>query len=585
MTAAPSWTRTAPDGYTVAARDGAPRHTWSFVVDDLPATTGAGSESWLVPLLRLDGGTVRVALVVAPVSDGAAALWLTLQETGHEATARTREARGWTRDRRVDHALADAERIQEEFAAGVGRVVRLGVSITLEAPTPPALDDLKARAIALLERRRLVWRDLHWRHDLGFRQTMVDGPRALWCPQPTNTSTVAYSWPAAGSTVSMPAGPFWGVGAASAAPVLYDVYAQDQGVPAPHVALLGNTGHGKSTAFAHLLAEYLTQPRPPEAIVIDPKGDYRRLCAALGGQRVAFSAAPAQTINVMDLPPLPDGPPLPGGSGGENPVHEAALNVVGFLQLACGQQTPLTDEETAQAQMAALRAYADERGGRKPIKPDDPGTWRYPAPTLGRLHAALLERPATRSLANRLEPYAVGPLSALFGRPTTLDAANPLVVFDLVDLRDQLRPVAVFLIGTHTWHRARRVPARRVFGMDEVPALLAHPATARLVGDMCAMGRSFGLSVWLLGQSRADFEQNAEGRRALEKCHTRLTLTGVGAGVLDTPRGRVALRILPTPEVQSWLPQPVRSGAEAAATGLQAAASSRRRLTPSHTFP
>lgn len=551
---APSWTETRPGGYLVAAADGSPRHTWSLVIDDLPATTGAGGASWLVPLLRLDG-TVRLALHVEPVSAKAAGWWLTLQESGHRSTTALRERSGLLADRTVARAAQDADRVQQEVADGVTRLFRVGLTVTLEAPTAEALEALKAQAIAYLDRRLLTWRDLHWRHDLAFRGALPDGPRTAWCQRVTTTSTLAYSWPCVGSTVSMGVGPLWGIGVEDEAPVLYDPRRAELGVPGPHVVLLGATGVGKTTTTTNLVSQLLLDADPPDVVLIDPKGDYRRLAAELGGQRVAINTAPDDAMNVCDLPPPPTDKAL---RRQHNAVDEAVENLTGFLALACGQQTPLTDEEVALAQAAALRMYAS--AGPRPIRREDPGTWLGgpgTMPVLADLQAALDDLGA-HSLAVRLGPYATGIYSGLFGRATTLQADRSLVVFGLEELAERLQPLATYLITAHTWMRARRAQrggSGLIFVMDEIATLLGSPHTARLVGEVYAKGRAFGMSVWSMSQSRADYEQTPEGRRALANAHTVFTFDAAqrGVGTLVTPRGRVTLRVEAAPLVREWL--------------------------------
>ena len=552
---APAWTERAADKYTVAAPDGTPRQTWSLVIDDLPATTGCGSDGWLTPLLRLDG-TVRLALHVEPMSARGAAWWLALQESGHKSTAHLRERAGLLADRRVNRAAEEAERVSTEVADGVARLFRVGITVTLEAPTLEALETLKAEAIAYLDRRLLVWRDLHWRHDLAFRGAMPDGARRVWCPRVTNTSTLAYSWPCVGATVSMDTGPLWGIATEDDTPVLYDPRRADLGVPGPHVVCIGPTGVGKTTATASAWSQLLLgdDEAVPDVVLIDPKGDYRRFAVELDGQRVAINTAPDDAMNVCDLPPAPQDARQRRTF---NAVDEAVENLTGFVSLACGQQTPLTDEEIARLHKAALRMYA--AATPRPIRREDPGTWLAGAdrvPILPDLLPALDDAGAS-ALAVRLEPYATGIYSGLFGRRTTLRATQRVVAFDLEDLGERLQPLATYLISAHTWMRARRAPRRAglVFVMDEIATLLSNPHTARLVGEMYAKGRQFGLSVWSMSQSRADYEQTNEGRRALDNAHTVLEMDAQrrGVGTLSTPRGRVTLAVCPADLVREWL--------------------------------
>lgn len=551
---APEWVENLPDAYAVG-NDGAEWHTRSYVVREHPATVAAGALSRV--LFDLGGDVdVAVAYHTHRLGKPEALRRLRTQRTVQTSVVQARAQRGALSDPAEQQGLGDATLLQERVQRDAESLFSVEVSFTLRAATPEALD---AADVLLRDRMAGIGYRLggmRWQHAGGFLAAAVPYAAAgLGRAVTLDTTTLALGCPFLTADIGTSSGPLWGVTLADRAPLRYDPYAAAEGIPAPHVALIGPTGAGKTTCFLTVLCEYLAQADPPDAVLIDNKGDLRRFCADLGGQRVAFSSAPAQTINIMDLPP-----PLPAnddGTAGENPVIEAAFNIAGFLHLACGQRTPLLEEELALAEKAALQAYASTAGGRLPILRDDPTTWRNPAPTLAAL-VDELRAVGAPSLANRLEPYATGALAALFGQPTTLDLSASLVVFDLAELRTSLRALVAYLIGTYTWRRARTRPGRLIFGMDDVVRLLAHETTARLVADIYALGRSFGVSAWTMAQSALDYSGTLEGQRVLENCHTTFTVSSerVGEGILATPRGSERVRVLPCETVLGWLPVP-----------------------------
>lgn len=555
---APDFVEHLPDAYVIGANG---QETWTrtLVVRRWPAKAKPGT--WARVLFDLGGDEGGVDVTVAQhshrLTTKEAKRRLSTQRVVQASVQQARAERGALADFDEAADLQSATLLAEQVAEDAEALYRVDVSLTLRAPNRETLDAATVRLRDRLDALGFVCGGMRWQQAAGFRATATPyATPALNRAVTLDTTTLAFACPYLTVDIGTERGPLWGITTADKAPLRYDPYAREAGIPAPHVALIGPTGAGKTTCFLTLLCEYLTQPDPPDAVLIDNKGDLRRVCADLGGQRVAFTAAPRHTINIMDLPPRAPADDAEADAGArENPVAEAVLNIVGFLHLACGQRTELTDEEIALAEKAALQAYASTAGGRAPILRDEPATWDRPVPTLSVLHAELVAVGAT-SLANRLEPYAHGALAALFGQPTTLDLAAPLVVFDLADLRVQLRTLAAYLIGAYTWRRARTRPGRLIFGMDDVVRLLAHETTARLVADIYALGRSFGVSAWTMAQSRLDYSGTLEGQRVLENCHTTFTVTGVGEGTLETPRGTVRVRVLPPPAVLGWLPVP-----------------------------
>jgi hypothetical protein len=329
---------------------------------------------------------------------------------------------------------------------------------------------------------------------------------------------------------------------------------------------------------------HLTLPEPPDVLLVDPmKGDYRRLVRELGGQIIRISTSPEVVINPLDLPPAR----ILSGTGEEspqNPVQEQTRLVTGLMALMVTDPAPdgspgrMTKGERAVVEGAILAAY-----GARGIDSEDEATWgAAPAevPTLPDVLAEL-ERKAqeeasatARGLAERLAPFCRGTLAGLFSGRTTLRLGAKLTSFDLEGLDSELRPLAVWLIGDHTWKLAKRDRKRRILSMDEVKTLLEYPESARLVAHLYTLGRAYHLSVWSATQLLSDYTATPEGERALQSADTVLLLrqaAGKGAedarqryglsegdrafleaapqgcGVLRTPKGHARVRIAPSP--------------------------------------
>jgi conjugal transfer ATP-binding protein TraC len=601
---APDRTEETSRYYTVGDR-----WTRSLLVYDKPARTAPGWSGWLASLLLCDGGpeargTVRLSITWTPYSPLGAGIKLGLAETGHQATLDLHARRGTIPGRDVKNAVRDVDRVQQALADAATRLLAVCVVVTCEGPSQDACDAVWRQVTGRLNARLLHWRPLDDRHALAFQQQTPGGARPIWHPLSWETGTLAASWPCLGETVDMGTGPVWGESAHTGRPVQYDpLDVAAGGPPAPHVCIIGPTGNGKSVAFFTVAAEYLTEPDPPYFIVIDPKGDYLRACAELGGLLIRLAEDAPVAINVFDLAPVEwtQTPPGPEGPRGPQPtknvVSEGVRNVLGAVRLMCAASgAPFDPEQQSLTQTAALAAYR-----RKGIDWQRPRTWdvtRRDVPTLADLHAVLTEmgagtaeapggpgggEPAARRLAILLKPYALELWAPLFARHTTADLGNPFVVYDVRQLDDGLRPLAVHLIAAHTWREARRDPRRRVFAMDEVTQLLRYPESGRLVADVYLQGRFQGLSAWSMAQRTEHYTDTPEGRDALAMAHTVLLLrqddeqalatasgrfkltagqrayletAGIGQGVLCTAnRGNCCLVIDPPPVVLEWLPK------------------------------
>src|SRR5262249_32569850 len=166
-----------------------------------------------------------------------------------------------------------------------------------------------------------------------------------------------------------------------------------------------------------------------------------------------------------------------------------------------------------------------------------PATWGRggaDVPLLRDVVAELAKDPEGTGLAARLRPFTTGTLRRLFDRPTTLTLREPAIAFDLSGLDAQLRPIAVWVVGNLVWKLARTDRRRRILSLDEVKPLLAHPESARLVGDPDPPARAYHLSVWSASQLPSDYEVTQEGERALQNAYTVLLLRHAkGKGVRE----------------------------------------------------
>jgi hypothetical protein len=254
----------------------------------------------------------------------------------------------------------------------------------------------------------------------------------------------------------------------------------------------------------------------------------------------------------------------------------------------------MTKAERAVVEGAILAAYA-----AKGVRADRPETWDAPpeeVPTLPDVLAELERRAqdeastTARGLTERLTPFCRGTLAGLFSGRTTLALGARLTSFDLEGLDGELRPLAVWLIGDHTWKLAERDRRRRFLSMDEVKTLLEYPESARLVAHLYTLGRAYNLSVWSATQLLSDYTSTPEGERALQSADTVLLLrqaAGKGAedararyglsegdrrfleaapqghGILRTPPGHTRVRVVPSPWELDLMGGPAVAGAPA----------------------
>jgi hypothetical protein len=146
-------------------------------------------------------------------------------------------------------------------------------------------------------------------------------------------------------------------------------------------------------------------------------------------------------------------------------------------------------------------------------------------------------------------------------------------VFQIRDLAEELRPLAIHLIAGFVWNRVRRSRRPRQLIVDEAAALLAHPEGGAFLARMARRARKYYLGLVTITQKVADLTDCEHGDTILtnsdmvlllkqkaeiiEAADARFRLTqeerqlllgaDKGEGLLFVRGNRVPIQIVPSP--------------------------------------
>ncbi|MEX1024431.1 MAG: hypothetical protein WD226_05075 [Planctomycetota bacterium] len=248
-------------------------------------------------------------------------------------------------------------------------------------------------------------------------------------------------------------------------------------------------------------------------LVIDPEDEYGRLCEAVGGQMVRLSGTSPHHINPFDLPAAVD------DAEGRDPLAERVLALQGLLGVMLSDPGhPLGQRERGVLDEALYETY------RRAGITRDATTHGIPAPVLRDLFNVLRERDEVHGLADRLTRYVDGSLGHVFSERTTTSLDQPFVVFQMRDLEEDLRPVAMYVIADHVWREVTRRPRPRMLLIDEAWSLVRHADGARFLADMARRARKRWLGLTTVTQDVEDFLASAEGHTILANSSVQLLM-------------------------------------------------------------
>jgi DNA helicase HerA-like ATPase len=145
------------------------------------------------------------------------------------------------------------------------------------------------------------------------------------------------------------------------------------------------------------------------------------------------------------------------------------------------------------------------------------------------------------SLAVRLGRYVRGSLSSgLFASPTNVELDRRLVVFNIQQLEDELRPLAIHLVAGWVWTRIRQVRRPRLLIIDEAWSLLRFAEGGAFVAAMARRARKYYLGLVSITQQVADLSGDGHGETILSNA-AQVLLLKQKADTIDAATARFRL--------------------------------------------
>jgi type IV secretory pathway VirB4 component len=156
---------------------------------------------------------------------------------------------------------------------------------------------------------------------------------------------------------------------------------------------------------------------------------------------------------------------------------------------------------------------------------NDPLTHTAPPPTINDLYDTLLHMGGTGpQLAQRLRKYTSGTFAGIFSQQSNIDINNPMVVFNIRDLEDELRPVAMYIVLNFIWNKTKSDQKRRMLIIDEAWQLMKYEDSANFMFSLAKRARKYNLGITTISQDVEDFIGSRMGRAIVANASMQLLL-------------------------------------------------------------
>ncbi len=473
---------------------------------------------WLSGLVNLDE-IIDISIYVYPVESQVVLESLRKKVTNLEAGLQIDAEKGRVRDPAKQAQILDAEEMRDKLQVGEERFFRFGLYFTIYGGSMEELEFVSHKVESMLGQQLVYSKPATSQQEQALNSVLPQMTDQLQIRRNMSTGAISTSFPFTSADLSQDNGILYGINMHNSGLVIFDRFSLENG----NSVVFAKSGAGKS--FTVKLEALRSMMFGTEVFIIDPENEYERMCDAVAGAYVRLSLNSATRINPFDLPQVVD------TEEADNALRSNLITLHGLLRLMMGgaqaqmqaaggvMMPALAPSEEADLDAALIETYA------KAGITNDPLTHTSIPPTIADLYDTLLHMGGTGpQLAQRLRKYTTGTFAGIFSQPSNIDINNPLVVFNIRDLEDELRPVAMYIVLNYIWNKTKSDQKRRILVVDEAWQLMKYEDSANFLFSLAKRARKYNLGITTITQDVEDFMGSRMGRAIVANASMQILL-------------------------------------------------------------
>lgn len=511
---------------------GEQRYSRCFVLSTYPSRSYIG---WLDRIFNKIGD-INLSMIIETSSSDEVIKQLTKKVTILESEFQTYESKG---NIEILSPLAkmkdDYERIRQQVQMKEDRLFYITILLRINARN---IEELNAKTDILKSEFAKISAKVR---TLNFRQ--MD---ALKANLPLNSSDIydyernivaeglATMFPISNSNAeSSPDGVLIGRNYFTGLPVYLDTFSNE--LANPHMAILGESGAGKSVAM-DIIGSRSVVTLNRQLAILDNEGEYRRRVESLGGRVIKIKQGMPSGINIfdIDIEENEEGKEIVDIWG---KVAEIRAILSGIMKNYMNRN--LNGREIADIEVAVIETY-EEKG----ITRDKESLYQKEAgriegkitlnklkkkmPTLSDFQRILAKKENSKELSEILKGFLKGKTLGIFDCTSNINVNEQLLDFDLSEINDEVTKFYASLVIT-TWITEKYMKNtnnynKKAIHIDEAWTLIKYEETANFMEVLARKARKRGVSLVIATQSPDELVNSAQGRAILNNCDTTLLM-------------------------------------------------------------
>lgn len=463
------------------------------------------STGWFSPIVNIDF-SMDIAMYVSPMETTVILKKLRDSAAQLNSQIRMEAENGQVRDPMKEAALENVESLRDGLQQGTERFFRFGLYITLYGNSKEELDENTRQLTAILESQMVYTKPTVLRMNQGFSSTLPLGNDELNLCNNLNTGPLSTTFPFVSSELSSNEGILYGINRHNNSLILFDRFNLENA----NMVIFAKSGAGKSyTVKLELLRSMMLGAN---ICIIDPENEYKHLCETVGGSFVNISLNSHSHLNPFDLPKISE------DADPADMFRSHIAGLIGLMHLMLGRVTP---EEDTMLDRAIRETYAI-----RDITPDSNFKAIGPeqVPTISDLYGVLQNIEGAESLSARLEKYTEGVFSGFLNNPTNVSFESQMVVFNIRDLEEELRPIAMYVILQIIWNEMRSELKKRLLVVDEAWVMMQNEDAASFLYGIAKRCRKYYTGLTTITQDISDFMASRYGKPIVSNSSLQLLL-------------------------------------------------------------
>lgn len=420
-----------------------------------------------------------------------------------ESTKRAMMRAGKIVGSEITDPLDSAIELRDKIQRGQEKLFQMSIYISIRAESLEELNKTTKLLEATLSARLFYSKVARYEQLEALQSILPRGEDQLGQKRNLDSSSAALTFPFMSSELVQESGILYGVNKSNNSLVILDRFSLHNA----NSITFAQSGSGKSyTTKVEILRQLM---QGTKVIVIDPEREYKNLTESVNGTYIKLSTTSKEKINPFDLTTT------------FHTKADIAEHVQDLTAVISLMADGLDKREKAAVDKAILKVYKKTKKNEQPLLQD--------------LYAELKEL-GHLQLRERLEKYISGSLAGVFNSQTNIELENRLVVFDIKDMPDNLRPIMMLILSNFVQNQVKAKPEKRLLVIDEGWLLLEHEQSARFVAGLVRRARKYYLGVSIISQQANDFLHSEYGRAIASQSALRILMrqdTTTIRGVVD----------------------------------------------------